>query len=78
MLEKLISEVIDEKNQIDFYLAIIEALRKEIPREPKENADWLYCPICGREILMDRFNYCPDCGQKIDWRCLDDDEEGSN
>ena len=78
MLEKLISEVIDEKNQIDFYLAIIEALRKEIPREPKENTEWLYCPICGREILMDRFNYCPDCGQKIDWRCFDDDEEGSN
>lgn len=76
MLEKLISEVIDTQNQVDFYMAIIDALRKQIPREPKENASWLYCPICGREILMDKFDYCPDCGQKIDWRCLDDDEEG--
>ena len=77
MLEKLISETIDEKNQLDFYMAIIDALRKQIPREPKDTG-WLYCPVCGREILMDKFNYCPDCGQKIDWRCLDDDEEGSN
>ena len=56
-------------------MAIINALRKQIPREPKEKAEWLYCPVCGMEILLDKYNYCPDCGQKIDWRCLDDDEE---
>ena len=78
MLEKLISEVIDTQNQVDFYMAIIDALRKQIPRDPKDINNWLYCPICGREILMDKFNYCPDCGQKIDWRYLDDDEDGSN
>ena len=75
MIEKCISEIIDTHNQADFYLAIINALSKQLPRAPKEITEWLYCPICGREILMDKFKYCPDCGQKIDWRCLNDDEE---
>ena len=44
----------------------IEALEKQIPKELKEDG-WLYCPICGRDVLLDRFNYCPDCGQALDW-----------
>ena len=43
-----------------------EALEKQIPKKPKDDG-WLYCPICGRDVLMDRFNYCPDCGQALDW-----------
>ena len=45
----------------------IEALEKQIPKKLKDDG-WLYCPICGRDVLMDRFNYCPDCGQALDWR----------
>ena len=43
-----------------------EALEKQIPKKLKDDG-WLYCPICGRDVLMDRFNYCPDCGQALDW-----------
>lgn len=45
----------------------IEALDKQIPKKLKDDG-WLYCPICGRDVLMDRFDYCPDCGQALDWR----------
>ena len=51
----------------DCYKLIIEALEKQIPKKLKDDG-WLYCPICGRDVLMDRFNYCPDCGQALDWR----------
>lgn len=44
----------------------IEALKKQIPKKLKDDG-WLYCPICGRDVLMDRFDYCPDCGQALDW-----------
>lgn len=44
----------------------IEALEKQIPNKLKDDG-WLYCPICGRDVLMDRFDYCPDCGQALDW-----------
>ena len=50
----------------DCYKLIIEALEKQIPKKPKDDG-WLYCPICGRDVLMDRFDYCPDCGQALDW-----------
>ena len=49
----------------------ISALEKQIPKKLKDDG-WLYCPICGRDVLMDRFNYCPDCGQALDWS--DDDD----
>lgn len=74
MLEKIISEAIDEKNQADFYLAIIDALSKQLPREPK-GKEWLYCPICGADVLTEKYKFCPDCGQKIDWRDFDNDKE---
>lgn len=50
----------------DCYKLIIEALEKQIPKKLKDDG-WLYCPICGRDVLMDRFDYCPDCGQALDW-----------
>ena len=49
----------------DMHNAIV-ALEKQIPKKLKGDG-WLYCPICGRDVLMDRFNYCPDCGQALDW-----------
>lgn len=44
----------------------VEALEKQIPKKLKDDG-WLYCPICGRDVLLDRFDYCPDCGQALDW-----------
>ena len=54
---------------LDYSIAFetaIEALEKQIPKKLKGDG-WLYCPICGRDVLMDRFDYCPDCGQALDW-----------
>lgn len=56
----------DECSQCNAMEKAIEALEKQIPEKPKEDG-WLYCPICGRDVLMDRFDYCPDCGQALDW-----------
>ena len=50
----------------DCYKLIREALEKQIPKKLKGDG-WLYCPICGRDVLMDRFDYCPHCGQALDW-----------
>ena len=50
----------------DCYKLIIEALEKQIPKKLKDDG-WLYCPICGRDVLMDRFDYCYHCGQALDW-----------
>ena len=69
MIEKTVSIQIETQDKIDMYKAIIEAIEKQIPKEPKDDG-WLCCPVCGKDILIDRFVYCPSCGQKIDWgRC---------
>lgn len=46
--------------------AILNAIKRNIPQKPKEDG-WIFCPVCGRDILMDHFKFCPDCGQAIDW-----------
>ena len=54
---------------LDYSIAFetaLNALEKQIPKKLKDDG-WLYCPICGRDVLLDRFNYCPDCGQALDW-----------
>ena len=55
-----------EEYTIEAYSVALNALEKQIPKKLKDDG-WLYCPICGRDVLMDRFNYCPDCGQALDW-----------
>ena len=67
-IEIAIAEV-EWEYPLDYSVAFetaIEALEKQIPKKPKDDG-WLYCPICGRDVLMDRFDYCPDCGQALDW-----------
>lgn len=51
-------------------MTLKEAVEKQVPKEPKDDG-WLYCPVCGRDVLMDRFKYCPDCGQRIDWESVE-------
>ena len=70
------SNVSDEASEM-----AIKALKKQIPKKPKEYEDKFYaCPICGNVLmhkwkkynteLMDKSNglpYCLSCGQKLDW-----------
>ena len=67
-IEVAIAEV-EWEYPLDYSVAFetaIEALEKQIPKKLKDDG-WLYCPICGRDVLLDRFDYCPDCGQALDW-----------
>ena len=65
----------------EFKALAIEALEKQIPKQPKEYEDKYYaCPNCGNpvmmkwecysKVLMDKSNglpYCLGCGQALDW-----------
>lgn len=59
-------------------IASIQALRKQISKEPKykkQLRDFFGraiatkgdCPCCGKVEIYSNENYCPDCGQKLDW-----------
>ena len=60
--------------------AAIEALEKQIPKEPLNENNWhYYCPQCKKEITVLFFNvekmsheqkpsnFCANCGQRIVW-----------
>ena len=47
--------------------AIVNALAKATAVPPR-NGGWLYCPVCGKDICLEKPNYCSVCGQRIDWR----------
>ena len=83
--------ITDYRQQIpEYYEAIelaVEALEKQIPKQPKEYEDKYYgCPNCGNVTMMkwERYPdipmnknyglpYCLGCGQALDWS--DDDDE---
>lgn len=59
-------------------MTAIDALEKQIPKEPKYKKQlrdffgMVYvtkgdCPCCGKAEIYSNANYCPDCGQKLDW-----------
>lgn len=80
MNEKKISEIVDEEERTDFYMAIIEALSKQVAKKVKMR-DQVFskgricitkkihrCPTCDATVYDDfRHNYCDHCGQKLDW-----------
>ena len=55
----------------------IEALEKQIPKEPIEKeSGWYYCPTCNTKVPA-YANYCcgyytgkQGCGQRLDWEEL--------
>ena len=51
---------------IEHYNNIVNAIEKQIPKKPKEEG-WLYCPICGKDVCVEKPKCCPDCGQALDW-----------
>ena len=46
--------------------SVANALERATPKPPKDDG-WLYCPVCGKDICVDKPNYCSECGQRIDW-----------
>lgn len=83
MDEKKISELLDEQERAEIYMAIIEALSKQIAKQVKmrdqvHNHGRVYitnkshrCPNCDESVYRDfRQNFCANCGQKLDWRGL--------
>lgn len=68
----------DGKCTCEVRKAAIDALEKQIPKEPKykkQLRDFFGvatvvkgdCPRCGKAEIYSNANYCPDCGQKLDW-----------
>ncbi len=61
---------------IEYFETAIEALEKQLPKNPKKEKDaytsklggfrLAKCPNCGKEV-SDRFDVCLECGQKLDW-----------
>ena len=45
----------------------VDAMQKQIPKKPTLHEGWLYCSVCGKDVLMEGYKFCPDCGQRIDW-----------
>ena len=53
----------------EFLDIAIQALEKQIPKQPKEVKGQYdtykpVCPVCGNDFLGE---YCDECGQKIEW-----------
>lgn len=83
MIEKSISDIIDEHERTDLYMSIIEALSKQIAQKVKTNDQVFtggrfylttkthHCPSCDETVHNDlRHNHCSNCGQRLDWRTV--------
>lgn len=69
--EQAMKEAVD-----DACLVACEALKKQIPKKPRETRCALMCASCGHKITEKGCkklyrNYCKKCGQRISW----EDEE---
>ena len=67
MIEKNISKIMEEHEKVEIYIAIIEALSKQIPYRPKPLGDNLSQCLCGVAIENKTTNHCGNCGQKLIW-----------
>lgn len=74
MIEKNISDIMEGHDKVDFYIAIIDALSKQIPKKPKVHSLSIrkpissvryICPTCKEHIS--RTAYCSSCGQRLNW-----------
>ena len=56
----------------------VEAMEKQIPKEPTVPVDTWLCPSCGEPVEYQQklgdnvlyhgqHDFCPNCGQAIDW-----------
>jgi hypothetical protein len=67
MIEKNISDIMEGHDKVDFYIAIIEALSKQVPYRPKPCGLTTSRCLCGATIKNKSTNYCGKCGQKLNW-----------
>lgn len=66
--------ILMEKEVLEACDMAIEALEKQIAKNPKMREVW-ECPICGSECIeydnygidLEKKMFCPDCGQHLDW-----------
>ena len=83
-LQSVLTYCIEECGKMDAYgcknkecveAAVIEALKKQIPKKPLHMHKNYYCPICKEDGWMlwddaipnDLDKYCGKCGHAIDW-----------
>lgn len=65
-----VKAVVDGDKETMTMKMAVEAIEKQIPKQPVEEATM--CPNCGGNIINEadndyNFNYCHYCGQKLDW-----------
>lgn len=73
---KQICDIARQEGIADVYVLdktnIMSALKKQIPKKPRETRCALMCANCGHKITekgckkLNRF-YCKKCGQALDW-----------
>ena len=68
MIEKTISDIIQRQDKVDLYLAVIDALSKQLPYTPKHCSGYAGQCLCGAIFLDKSTDYCGNCGQKLNWR----------
>ena len=67
MIERNISEILDEKNQEELIQLIINTFEKQLSKHPVLDLEGRYnCTECGN-MVIESFSFCPHCGQKIKW-----------
>lgn len=54
-----------ERKELDAFFMAIEALEKQMPKEPIDKIMYKECPVCG---AFDLGRYCMNCGQAIKWK----------
>ena len=68
MIEKNISDLMEGHEKVDLYIAIVDALSKQIPYKPKPHGLNSHKCLCGVVIPDNSTRHCGNCGQKLEWR----------
>ena len=67
MMEKHISDILDERNQNELMQLVINTFEKQLSKGPVLDLEGHHtCTECGN-MVIESFNFCPNCGQKIKW-----------
>ena len=66
--EKDISEELQKHFEMEVYIALLEAIKKQMLYKPKWYKGFPGQCRCGAVFLDKKSKYCGNCGQKLDWR----------
>ena len=61
---KALEEKVEILQDFNLKLTDMNALEKQIPKEPIDKIMYKQCPVCG---AVDLGRYCMECGQAIKW-----------